>query len=101
MKMGRVTRMVTMVIGGMCAGTILALLVGLITKVLWNALMPDIFGLPEVGYWQAVGLLVLGHLLFGGGIREHGGSSERRRRAARRRLLDEQDLETERNLVEG
>ena len=33
---------------------------------LWNALMPEIFGLPLIGFWQAVGLLSLSWLLFGG-----------------------------------
>jgi len=39
---------------------------GLAVMLLWNALMPQIFALPQIGYWQAVGLLVLGRLLFGG-----------------------------------
>lgn len=33
---------------------------------LWNLLMPDIFGLRPIGFWQAVGLLGLSWLLFGG-----------------------------------
>ena len=33
---------------------------------LWNHLMPAIFGLPAIGFWQAVGLLALSWLLFGG-----------------------------------
>jgi hypothetical protein len=33
---------------------------------LWNALMPQIFGLPLLTFWQAVGLLALSWLLFGG-----------------------------------
>ena len=32
---------------------------------LWNWLMPDIFGLPTIGYFQAGGLLVLSSMLFG------------------------------------
>ncbi|MDE7304903.1 MAG: hypothetical protein K2N04_03200 [Alistipes sp.] len=32
---------------------------------LWNALIPDIFGWKEVGYWQMLGLLALAHLFFG------------------------------------
>jgi len=34
---------------------------------LWNALAPEIFGLPALSYWQATGLLILGRLIFGGG----------------------------------
>ncbi len=33
---------------------------------LWNLLMPEIFGLPHISFWQAVGLLSLSWLLFGG-----------------------------------
>jgi hypothetical protein len=33
---------------------------------LWNLLMPEIFGLPSISFWQAVGLLALSWLLFGG-----------------------------------
>jgi hypothetical protein len=33
---------------------------------LWNALMPDIFWLPALNYWQAAGIVVLARILFGG-----------------------------------
>jgi hypothetical protein len=33
---------------------------------LWNWLMPTLFGLPTIGFWQAVGLLTLCWVLFGG-----------------------------------
>lgn len=33
---------------------------------LWNWLMPGIFHLPAIGYWQSVGLLALSWILFGG-----------------------------------
>lgn len=36
------------------------------TMLLWNALLPAIFGVTIINYWQALGLLVLGRLLFGG-----------------------------------
>ena len=37
---------------------------------LWNWLMPDLFGLATINYWQALGIMVLAKLLFGfgGGI---------------------------------
>jgi hypothetical protein len=41
---------------------------------LWNALLPEIFALPQINYWQAAGLLILARLLFGGiGGDLHGG----------------------------
>jgi hypothetical protein len=33
------------------------------TMWLWNWLMPDIFGLPMIDFWQALGLGVLSQLL--------------------------------------
>jgi hypothetical protein len=46
---------------------------GEVVHQLWNHLMPGIFGLGAIGYWQALGLLVLGRLLFGGFGRRGGG----------------------------
>ena len=33
---------------------------------LWNWLLPPLFDVPEVTFWQAVGLLALSRILFGG-----------------------------------
>lgn len=34
-------------------------------ELLWNWLMPVLFGLPEVTYWQALGLRLLSTFLLG------------------------------------
>ena len=39
---------------------------GLVVFLLWNWLMPVIFHLPAITFWQALGLLVLCRALFGG-----------------------------------
>jgi len=39
---------------------------GFVVKELWNVLMPQLFGLHTLTFWQAIGLLVLAKLLFGG-----------------------------------
>lgn len=39
---------------------------GTAVMLLWNWLMPTIFGLTTIGFWQALGLLVLSWLLLGG-----------------------------------
>ena len=39
---------------------------GFVTMWLWNYLMPMIFHLPEITFWQTIGLLVLSRLLLGG-----------------------------------
>jgi Ca2+/H+ antiporter, TMEM165/GDT1 family len=33
---------------------------------LWNWLMPELFGLHPIRFWQALGLLLLSKILFGG-----------------------------------
>lgn len=43
-----------------------AALFGWIVMMLWNWLMPTIFGLPSISFLQAAGLLVLCKILFGG-----------------------------------
>lgn len=49
-------------------------LVSLIVMLLWNALVPSLFAGPVLTFWQAVGLLVLCRILFGGlrGHHRHG-----------------------------
>ena len=44
-------------------------LAGLAVMALWNALLPTLFGVPLITFWQALGLLVLGRLLLGFGFR--------------------------------
>ncbi len=41
-------------------------LFGNIVMLLWNALMPVIFHLPLITFWQGLGLLLLSKILFGG-----------------------------------
>jgi hypothetical protein len=45
---------------------------GFLTMALWNALLPGIFHLPVITFWQAIGLLILFRLFFGGGHWGHG-----------------------------
>lgn len=42
------------------------LLGGWAVMLLWNAILPDVTGVKMLTYWQAVGLLVLSRILFGG-----------------------------------
>jgi hypothetical protein len=49
------------IIGVIC---ILALLLGLPLWILWNLVMPDVFGLPHITFWQAVGMQLIASLLF-------------------------------------
>ena len=39
---------------------------GFVVMTLWNWLVPPIIGWHTIGFWQAIGLLILSKLLFGG-----------------------------------
>lgn len=66
-------------------GVLLFIVVGGgIVMLLWNWLLPPIFGLPALGFWQALGLLALCRILFGGFGCRGGGRSRLRRRMAER-----------------
>jgi len=54
----------------------IALFIGVVSAVvmvLWNWLMPDIFGLGVISFWQAAGLFLFAKILFGFGKGKHGG----------------------------
>lgn len=55
----KVLRILVMVIVGIFAFSVIVML-------LWNALMPEIFNLHAITFWQALGLLVLAKILFSG-----------------------------------
>lgn len=42
------------------------------TMYLWNWLMPLLFHLPEITFWQTVGLMILSRLILGGFGGHHG-----------------------------
>jgi high-affinity Fe2+/Pb2+ permease len=58
-------KIATAIAGGIAAVTALAFLFGAVLMWLWNALLPELFGLKTITYWQGVGLIVLARLLFG------------------------------------
>ena len=58
-------------------GIVFLLIMSIVTYALWNWLMPAIFHLPVISLWQALGLLLLGRLLFG----RFGGWGSRMRKA--------------------
>lgn len=53
---------------------------GQVVMLLWNWLLPPLFGWPQVTFWQALGILILSRILFGGfGMR--GGPRHKMRRS--------------------
>jgi hypothetical protein len=79
------------------AGGFILIVAGLSALVmwLWNAILPDLLGINEISYWQALGLLVLCKILFGGfgggcqNKRKHGGPPRRFRKKWRN--MDEEE----------
>jgi hypothetical protein len=77
----RLPRGVKIALFALLALVILALL-GFVVMSLWNWLIPAIFGWKTIGYWQAIGLIILCRLLFGrfGGPRGRPGFARHRMR---------------------
>lgn len=91
----RVTWVATKIVTLIVFATIAIFVVGEIVHLLWNALMPALFHLPVIGYWQAVGLMILSWFLFGGlrglgrrGPRDHQHWRERIRDKWQQRMRD-------------
>jgi hypothetical protein len=57
---------------------------GGIVMLLWNWLLPPLFGWPTITFWQALGLLALCRILFGGFGGSRGYRSKVRRRIGER-----------------
>jgi uncharacterized membrane protein YgcG len=70
-------RIAGLVLLGVLGAALFALVFGWLVMLLWNWLMPVIFHLGEITYWQAFGIVVLGKLLFGGIGGHHGGRGPR------------------------
>jgi positive regulator of sigma E activity len=60
----RVLTIIGMAIGGVIIAATIALILGFVVMWLWNWLMPAIFGLTKITFWQAWGLVLLSHILF-------------------------------------
>lgn len=61
----KVAKIVGWTIGGIFLAAFFGLIFGFIVMKLWNWLMPEIFHLTKITYWQAFGLIVLAKLFFG------------------------------------
>jgi hypothetical protein len=52
---------------GLLVGALVALVFAFPTMLLWNWLMPNLFGLPIITFWESLGLCILARFLFGAG----------------------------------
>ena len=53
------------VLAGLGMAAFFGCIFGYFVMLLWNFLMPDIFALKEINFWQGAGLVVLSRLLLG------------------------------------
>ncbi|MBI3447882.1 MAG: hypothetical protein HY049_03020 [Acidobacteria bacterium] len=60
---------------------------GGIVLLLWNWLLPPLFGWREINFWQALGLLTLCRILFGG-LGSHGSGHSRIRARVQGRMAE-------------
>ena len=67
---------------------------GEIVMHLWNWLLPMLFGWHQITFWQALGLLVLCRILFGGFGHNGRGSRSRRRPGERWERMAPEDRES-------
>jgi hypothetical protein len=62
MNKRKARKVATIAVLGITAGAVF----GFILMTLWNWLMPALFGLRTIGFWQALGIFILSKILFGG-----------------------------------
>jgi hypothetical protein len=80
----RPKRLIWMIPAAILGMGIFAWIGGELVMHLWNWLAPELFGLRQIDFWQALGLLALCRILFGGFGLGGGGNRSRRQRMGRR-----------------
>ncbi len=63
---------------GIAGAFLLGLLFGNLIMWLWNWLMPSLFGLRTIGFWEGLGLFLLAKILFGFGGSSGSGDSDKK-----------------------
>lgn len=58
---------IVVVVGNASATIVISAIIGLPIMWLWDWLMPAIFGLKTITFWQAIGIAALSWLIFRGG----------------------------------
>src|SRR5260370_35887953 len=73
-------------------GAVAVTVFGFIVMSLWNWLAPAVFGLHTITLWEALGILILSKILFGGfrGRPSYGGPWRRPMRGAREPMSPEE-----------
>jgi hypothetical protein len=95
MRMTRLKRLMIFAPLAILGMVIFTFIGGEVVMLLWNWLAPALFGLREITFWQAIGLLALCRILFGGfglgGGGHHSGSRRRMDGRIRERIRERMD----------
>lgn len=87
---------------GIVAVSVLIAVGGQVVLHLWNWLLPSLFGVRQITFWQAIGILALCRILFGGfGGHGHGRSKFRRRMGERWEQMTPEEREKFRQGMRG
>ena len=84
MKPSRIAKIIGFVILGIGA----FFLFGFLVMLLWNNLLPGLFHFPVISLWQALGLLILFKIFFGGMHGAGAGRHHWKRNALRRKWMN-------------
>lgn len=69
-------KIIGFILMGAVAAAGFAFIFGYFVMLLWNWLMPEIFGLITITFWQAAGIVLLARLVFGGFKHGHDNSKK-------------------------
>ena len=84
-KMTKLTKLILIAPLAILGIVIFTAIGGSLVMLLWNWLAPELFGFRLITFWQALGLLALCRILFGGfGLSGGGARSNSRRRLTER-----------------
>lgn len=94
-KERRVQKIALWTVAGLAGAIVFGLLFGLLIQFLWNATLTEMFDLPALSFWQAVGLFILAKLFFGFGAGSSGSPRRRKKPRVDRQLSeDAEDVST-------
>jgi hypothetical protein len=84
----RARRLIWMIPAAIVGMALFIFVGGEIVKLLWNWLLPSLFGWRMITFWQGLGILVLCRILFGHHGFRHGGGRYYARRRIRERMAE-------------
>lgn len=98
----RLKRLIWIAPAAIVGMTVFIAIGGEVVMLLWNWLAPALFGLKQITFWQAIGLLALCRILFGGtGVMRNMPTRTRRRMAERWEQMTPEERERFRQGLQG